>query len=104
LTLPPRVDTKNLNKTIYQHAIELAEDESLKGKRIVVFVRSPGDATKIAALIRDHEIKSEDTSGKKSRTVKLRPYADSVEVLTGTMRGLERDELVSIGRVRLKRR
>lgn len=88
------VDKKKLNETLCDRAIELAQDDLLKGKRIVVFVRSPNDATKIAEFIRDHEIKTEDATGKKAKAVKSKPYADSVAVLTGTMRGLERDELV----------
>lgn len=75
---------KELNKPLAQAAIALARRPELVGKRIVVFVRKPDDAMKIAAAIRNHEA-SKSKPG---------PYADSVEVLTGTMRGLERDQLV----------
>jgi len=62
-------------------AIRLAKDKS----RVVVFVKRPDDATVIAKAIRQHP----DGQNKK-----LRPFVDSVEVLTGTMRGLERDQLL----------
>lgn len=78
------VETKKLNDSLANAAIGCAKNGSLAGKRIVVFVRTPDDATAIAELIRKHE------------ATKTQPgrYADAVEVLTGTMRGLERDELV----------
>jgi len=63
-------------------AIRLAKDRS----RVVVFVKRPDDATVIAKAIRQHP----DGQDKK-----LRPFVDSVEVLTGTMRGLERDQLLA---------
>lgn len=94
LTIAPPVESKKLNATLADAAIELANDESAVGKRIVVFVRKPDDARTIAKLIRESEIKTEVTTGKKPKTIKSYPYAGSVEVLTGTMRGLERDELV----------
>jgi len=94
LTVERDVDKKELNKTLCRRAIELAQSDSLKGKRIVVFIRTPSVAKAIAEMIRAHEIKDVDTNGKRSRIAKSRPYADSVEILTGTMRGLERDELV----------
>ena len=62
-------------------AIRLAKDKS----RVVVFVRRPDDATVIAKAIRQHP---------DSQHKKLRPFVDSVEILTGTMRGLERDQLL----------
>lgn len=89
------VDKRKLIEALSASAIELAQDGSLEGKRIVIFVRKPEDAKKIAELIRNHEIKTEDTTGKKAKTIKSKLYADSVAVLTGTMRGLERDELVA---------
>ena len=94
LAIEPPGEKKDLNKTFYEHATDLANNDSLTGKRIVVFVRSPADATKIAALIRNHEIRSEDTTGRKPKTITSTPYADTVEILTGTMRGLERDKLI----------
>lgn len=78
------VDSKKLNDAIADAAIELATDRSLRGKRIVAFVRKPDDARSIADAIRGHGAKKNS----------LGPYANAVEVLTGTMRGLERDELV----------
>lgn len=70
-------------------AIELAAPgeegpHSGVGKRIVIFTRKPEDARSIADIIRQHGSKKNSPG----------PYADAVEVLTGTMRGLERDELV----------
>ncbi len=63
---------------IVRKAAQLAGD----GSRIVVFVRSPDDALNIAEKIRE--------SGDK----KNKPFKNAVEILTGTMRGLERDELI----------
>lgn len=80
-TLPGKGD---LNKTLATTAIQLAQEPTVTGRRIVVFVRRPDDARKIAATIRSHA----------STKTRLGPYADSVDVLTGTMRGLERDQLV----------
>lgn len=77
LTITTLGEKDNLNNKLADAAIALATREDLKGKRIVVFVRKPESARDIAERIR-----------------KKREYADSVEVLTGTMRGLERDELV----------
>ncbi len=94
LTITPDVDPKKLNGTMASAAIELARDQTLRGKRIVVFVRKPEDAKAIAKAIREHVIESVDESGSKPKKVKTNPYDKSVEVLTGTMRGLERDELV----------
>ena len=88
------VESTKKNDALAEAAIRMAEDTAQIGKRIVVFVRSPNDAKEIARLIGEHEIKTEDTSGKKPRTIKQTPYADAVKVLTGTMRGLERDEFV----------
>ncbi len=75
-------------------AIAIEKDNSRSGKRIVVFVRKPSDATEVAKAIREHVDESVDRSGPKPKKVKENPYAGAVEVLTGTMRGLERDELV----------
>jgi CRISPR-associated endonuclease/helicase Cas3 len=77
LTITPDVDPKKLNDTMAHSAIDLAGNQTLRGKRIVVFVRRPESARAIAERIR-----------------KNKGFTDSVEVLTGTMRGLERDELV----------
>jgi len=84
LTIEPGVDSKRLKDGMTAAAIELAKNQALRGKRLVIFVRKPDDARSIADLIRRHgAIKG--TRG---------TYAQSVEVLTGTMRGLERDKLV----------
>jgi CRISPR-associated endonuclease/helicase Cas3 len=73
-----------LNEKLADAAIALANRGDLVGKRIVVFVRGPDDARAIAESIRKRE------------ATKTKPgiYGESVEILTGTMRGLERDELV----------
>jgi CRISPR-associated endonuclease/helicase Cas3 len=94
LTVESAVEKAQLNAKLANAAIRLATDVANIGKRIVVFVRSPDDAKTIAGLIRDHEIKCEDNSGKKPKTVKTTPFGHLVEILTGTMRGLERDELI----------
>lgn len=90
LRIVPDIDPRKTNDALYNQAIGLANDETVKGKRIVVFVRSPEDAQAIANSIREHDKpkKSKSTPEPKG------PYADSVEVLTGTLRGLERDKLV----------
>jgi len=62
--------------------VEQAAKLAAANSRVVVFVRAPDDAAKIAGKIRDH-------CDKKSK-----PFKNAVEVLTGTMRGLERDELM----------
>jgi CRISPR-associated endonuclease/helicase Cas3 len=59
-------------------AADLAKDHS----RVVVFLRSPDDAMKLKAALVKYGAKKE------------KPYSASVEILTGTMRGWERDELV----------
>jgi CRISPR-associated endonuclease/helicase Cas3 len=64
---------------IVEQAASLAKD----GSRVVVFVHSPDTAIKIAKSLCNRGAK-----GKKE-------FADSVEILTGTMRGLERDELLA---------
>lgn len=68
----------DLPAAITQKATELAKDRS----RVVVFVRSPEAATRIARAIQNHV------------ETKEKPFRNSVAVLTGTMRGLERDELL----------
>ncbi len=88
------VEKDDLNRQLTDAAIELARDSIVTGKRIVVFVRSPEGAIAIADLIRKHVIESVDASEPKPKMIKSTPFADCVEVLTGTMRGLERDELV----------
>lgn len=70
-----------LERRIAETAVDLAED----GSRVVVFVRRPEDAVEIAKAIRGY-------SDRKRK--QLKPFQNSVEVLTGTMRGLERDELI----------
>ncbi|MCC7084546.1 MAG: type I-U CRISPR-associated helicase/endonuclease Cas3 [Pirellulales bacterium] len=88
-------EKEKLTDRLYRKAIKLAdrlaENKSLRGKRIVVFVRRPDDAKEIAGKIRDHEKPRKSKSNPDPKG----PYVDSVEVLTGTMRGLERDELVA---------
>ena len=68
----------DVNAEIVNMVVKLAKDNS----RVVIFVRSPDDATKLADKI-------SDIGGKKSG-----PFKGAVEILTGTMRGLERDELM----------
>jgi CRISPR-associated endonuclease/helicase Cas3 len=75
---------EKITSKIAEEAIALAQDDSVIGKRIVVFTRKPEDALVISDLIRQYA----------PRKSKHCPYFGSVEVLTGTMRGLERDELV----------
>jgi CRISPR-associated endonuclease/helicase Cas3 len=70
--------TAKMDAEIVEMATELAKD----GSRVVVFVRSPEVAAKVAERARDHGDK------------RHKPFKDAVEVLTGTMRGLERDELL----------
>lgn len=84
LTIKTLNDKDKLTDKLANAATSLASQAELKGNRIVVFVRRPDDASKIADAIRNH-------GGTRN---KPGPYADSVEVLTGTLRGLERDELV----------
>jgi CRISPR-associated endonuclease/helicase Cas3 len=83
LTIVTLSDKEKLTGRLAGEAVRLAEDNSLSGKRIVVFVRKPDDAQSIADTIRKHWAKKNSLSP-----------AESVEVLTGTMRGLERDKLV----------
>jgi CRISPR-associated endonuclease/helicase Cas3 len=82
LKLVEPVGTKDVRSALAKEAVSLAADTERRGKRIVVFVRRPDDARWIADEIRKHGARGSS------------PYADAVEVLTGTMRGLERDELV----------
>ncbi|HQU45562.1 MAG TPA: type I-U CRISPR-associated helicase/endonuclease Cas3, partial [Pirellulales bacterium] len=83
LTITTLGDKENLNTKLTDAAIELAQKPDFCGKRIVVFVRSPDDARVVAEKIRNH-----------AKPAKSKSNPDSVELLTGTMRGLERDELV----------
>jgi CRISPR-associated endonuclease/helicase Cas3 len=83
-----------LTDVLAREAIRLAENSILRAKRIVVFVRKPADAKAVAKAIREHVVESVDLSGSKPKKVKSTPYDNSVEALTGTMRGLDRDELV----------
>lgn len=75
LTIKPAEKMK-LNQELAKAAVELSKDNF----RIVLFVRFPDDATKIADVIR--------------KNINKKDNPDYVEVLTGTMRGLERDELL----------
>jgi CRISPR-associated endonuclease/helicase Cas3 len=90
LTIRTLGEKDKLTDTFASEAIKLAENSSLRGKRIVVFVRNPDHAIFIAAKIRNHG----EPSKSKSSPDPKGPYAEAVEVLTGTMRGLERDKLV----------
>lgn len=90
LTITTLGEKEDLNKALADATIELAQKLELIGKRIAVFVRSPDDARNIAERIRCHARPSKSKSNPDPKG----PYASSVEVLTGTMRGLERDELV----------
>lgn len=84
LKLVEPVDTKDVSSALAREAVALAADTERPGKRIVVFVRRPDDARRIADEIRRQG----------ARGSSLGPNANAVDVLTGTMRGLERDELV----------
>jgi CRISPR-associated endonuclease/helicase Cas3 len=88
LTIESPVDKSELNGSLCRAAIELAS----RNARVVVFVRSPDDASRIGAAIQRHLVESVDETGKKQKKPK---FAIAVAVLTGTMRGLERDELVT---------
>ena len=74
LVIAPPMDKAKVEAGIIEAATALAKDNS----RVVVFVQKPEVATKIEIAI-----------GKK-----LKRFERGVEVLTGTMRGLERDELL----------
>lgn len=87
-------ENEKLVERMARCAVELATNPGLKGKRIVVFVRKPDDAKAIGKLIREHTVETVDETGSKPKKSKHSPYAGAVEVLTGTMRGLERDQLV----------
>ncbi|HET6884360.1 MAG TPA: type I-U CRISPR-associated helicase/endonuclease Cas3, partial [Pirellulales bacterium] len=85
---------EGLTNKLASEAIKLAQDNMLRGKRIVVFVRKPEDAKAVAKAVREHVAESVGELGSKPNKIKNAPYVNSVEVLTGTMRGLERDKLV----------
>lgn len=74
LIVHPAADKKAVAKGIAEAAAKLTINDS----RVVVFVRRPEDAVSIASGVR-----------------KKLGIEDAVEVLTGTMRGLERDALLS---------
>ncbi|HUG69655.1 MAG TPA: type I-U CRISPR-associated helicase/endonuclease Cas3 [Pirellulaceae bacterium] len=95
LTITTLDEKEKLPDQLAKVAIELAGNPAAIGKRIAVFVKKPEDAKAIASLIRTHTTETIDETGSKPRKTKRSPYADSVVVLTGTMRGLERDELVA---------
>jgi CRISPR-associated endonuclease/helicase Cas3 len=73
LVLKPPVEKNKIRHVLAEAAAELAEKDN---SRVVVFTQKPEDAAAIAELLRKRLSKS------------------AVEVLTGTMRGLERDELL----------
>lgn len=91
---PPLDEKDKLTDRLSGEAIKLAEDGELSGKRIVVFVRKPDDARAVATAIREHVVVPVGEPGSNSKKTKTTPYVKAVEVLTGTMRGLERDKLV----------
>src|SRR5262249_24435495 len=89
LTSIPLGERDRLIDILAETAIELVapsrpEQKPVVGQRVVVFTRMPDDARSIAEAIRHHGAKKNSPG----------PFAEAVEVLTGTMRGLERDELV----------
>lgn len=73
LVLQPPVEKNRLGDALINAAVESTRTGN---SRVVVFARKPGDVVKIEAGIRK------------------RAPDSAVEVLTGTMRGLERDKLV----------
>jgi len=73
-----RLDIRRAVDKIKENIIAAAIDLAQGNDRVVVFVRGPEDAGKIAEAIRK----------------KLKGREDAVRVLTGTMRGLERDRLL----------
>ncbi|MGA2590878.1 MAG: type I-U CRISPR-associated helicase/endonuclease Cas3, partial [Bryobacteraceae bacterium] len=77
VTVHPADEWKLVEKNIVDEAATLAGD----GSRVVVFVRRPDDADGI----------------RKGIQKKLARFPNAVEVLTGTMRGLERDGLFAKG-------
>ena len=89
LTIVSLGEKEKLVDKLAETAIDLIgpskpEQKPVVGQRIVVFIRKPEDARSVADVIRKHGAKK-NLPG---------PYAEAVEVLTGTMRGLERDKLV----------
>lgn len=84
---PEKIPTRLIyvvdRRTVVDQAIAMAKDADLKGKRVVVFFRQPEDTIEISEIIKQPESRGKNPG----------PYACSVEVLTGTMRGLEQDEL-----------
>src|SRR6185312_9336013 len=72
-----------------QSAIELAVRPEALGRRIVIFTRRPEDAGAIAKILRQHQPAAGGDPAREKR-----PFANSVEVLVGTMRGFERNHLV----------
>jgi len=74
LTIHAPTDKRVTQAGIIDAAATLASD----GCRVVVFVRRPDDACKIAEALRK----------------KNKRFREAIEILTGTMRGLERDELL----------
>ena len=94
LTITTLGEKDRLADKLAEAALELAQNPAAVGKRIAVFVKKPEDAKAIAEMIRKHTTPTIDETGSKPRKIKQTPYGDSVEVLTGTMRGLERDRLL----------
>ena len=78
LVVEPPADTNKVRDGVIESAVAFVKESHA---RVVVFIQKPDDASKIAAAIRKE----------------LRLPKGSVEVLTGTMRGLERDELLKKG-------
>ena len=94
LTITTLGEKDRLADKLAEAALELAQNPAAVGKRIAVFVKKPEDAKAIAEMIRKHTTPTIDETGSKPRKIKQTPYGDSVEILTGTMRGLERDKLL----------
>ncbi len=95
LAIHEPLPTPEQNKALASQAVKLSEGNS----RVIVYVRSPENAGKIAEIIRSTASTTQaepgNTPSAKGRGKgKERPYLNGVEILTGTMRGLERDELL----------
>jgi CRISPR-associated endonuclease/helicase Cas3 len=81
-TLSLQEAENELPKALADAALQIARNQGAEGKRIVIFARSPRDATAVAK-------KLQAGLGQQSKD------REGIELLTGTMRGLERDRLVA---------
>lgn len=87
-----------------QKIVELALNHNAKKSRVVVFVRSPEDATKIHSLLKKKlyekaekawiETNNTKTIPKKTKETLTALCEDSISILTGEIRGHERDILL----------